>query len=282
MATLVKSSFHARSISLPKTDHPLSLSVEEKLCRLRSSSELASTSSISSKLGDLKELYERVEDVLQMPLTQQALFHKKNNKMIENALDGSLRLLDICGTTRDVFSQMKECLQELESSLRRRRGGKAGFVAEVERYMTSRKKLNKMIVKCFYYSKKMQKNCTLASLDNDFVLNMLKEVEQISLNVFESLLLVICLPKAKLTSKSFMPRLLLQSKSSSDGNEVQKIESELLLLCKSNKSVEFAQSKFLLKRLESLESSIQGIEEELACVFRRLVKTRVSFLNTLN
>lgn len=76
-------------------------------------------------MSDLKELYERVEDVLQMPLTNQALFHETNSKTVETALDGSLRLLDICGTTRDV-------------SLRRKRGGETNLANEIGAYMSSR------------------------------------------------------------------------------------------------------------------------------------------------
>ncbi|KAH7567034.1 hypothetical protein JRO89_XS07G0009000 [Xanthoceras sorbifolium] len=103
----------------------LTSSVEDQLNRL-STSQATSSSSFSSsvcqKLGGLRDLYENVDDLLQLPLTQQALSHEQHRKKVEEILDGSLRLVDVCGTTRDLFSQIKECVQELESFVRRKRG----------------------------------------------------------------------------------------------------------------------------------------------------------------
>ncbi|KAJ6399703.1 hypothetical protein OIU77_020287 [Salix suchowensis] len=127
---------HVRSISLPSRSHPLNASVEDQLDRLRSS--LTASTSAYHKLSGLKALYECVEDFLQLPSTQQTLSNEQQKERGEEVLNGSLLLLDMCSTTRDVFSSMKECLQELESSLRRRKGGESGFSSEVESYMIQR------------------------------------------------------------------------------------------------------------------------------------------------
>ncbi|KAF5201325.1 hypothetical protein FRX31_009089 [Thalictrum thalictroides] len=112
-----KASYHVRSISLPSRSHPLTVSVEEQLCRLRSSEATSCSSSTFNNLSDLNSLYESVEDLLQLSLTQNALSSERSSKCVNDVLDGSLRLLEICSTTRDVFQQIKECVQDLQSSL---------------------------------------------------------------------------------------------------------------------------------------------------------------------
>ncbi|KAK3425129.1 hypothetical protein EUGRSUZ_I01684 [Eucalyptus grandis] len=101
---------HSRSISLPSRSHPLTTSVKDQLERLRSSE--ATSSSVCKSLGGLKDLYESINDLLQLPLAQQAISHDYHSKCIEPLLDGSIRLLDFCGTIREVFSpsnQRRDC-----------------------------------------------------------------------------------------------------------------------------------------------------------------------------
>ncbi|KAL3603236.1 hypothetical protein D5086_004095 [Populus alba] len=216
---------HVRSISLPSRSHPLNVSVENQLERLRSSQ--TTSTSVYRKLSGLKVLYECVDDFLQLPLTQQALSNEQHKERAEELLNGSLLLLDVCGTTRDVFSSMKECLQLLESSIRRRKGGESGLATEVEAYM----------------------------------------------------------PKARSSSHGWsVVSKLFQSKrvsSEDEAKELEKIDAELLVL-KSSKDINPVQAQNVLKGLEALESSIQEAEEELEGVYRKLVKARVSILNTLN
>ncbi|XP_050205242.1 uncharacterized protein LOC126655219 [Mercurialis annua] len=258
-------SFHIRSISLPSTYHPLTVSLEAQLYKLNASQ---SSLSIGQKLAGLKELYECVDDFLQLSLTQQSLSRENS---VEEALNGSLSLLDICSNTRDFFSQMRECLQALELSLRRSRNG-------VEAYMTSRKTLNKLICKYLRSFKKQGKN-SKSNSESANIAVLLKSVEEISISMFESILSFISPPKSK--SKLSIFSKLLQSKSALqedevEANEMEKIDAELLILKSNN------QPTNILKELEALEMSLKEAEEELECVYRRLVKIRVSLLNSLN
>ncbi|XP_042507040.1 uncharacterized protein LOC122083344 [Macadamia integrifolia] len=140
-----KASRHGRSISLPSRSHPLTLQVEQQLNRVRASE--ATSSSISCNLGGLQDLYDCVADLLHLPLTQQTLALERGEKWVNEVLNGSLRLLDVCGTARDVLSQKKECVTYLQSSLRRIRG-ESGLANQVEAYKMSRKKVTKVISKC--------------------------------------------------------------------------------------------------------------------------------------
>ncbi|XP_002523628.2 uncharacterized protein LOC8289474 [Ricinus communis] len=278
---------HLRSISLPSRSHPLISGIEEQLHKLKTSE----SSLIGYKLSGLKDLYDCIDDLLQLPLTQQTLSHEKQSQCAEEALDGSLRLLDMCASTRGFFSQMKESVQELELSLRRRRAGDTGLTTEVNAYMESRKKLNKVIYKKLRNLKRHEKDCrsSISSDNSDLsnMINMLKGAEEISLALFESILSFISEPKVKSKPSgwSFVSNILQAKRVSSEGkveaNEVEKIDAELITL-KASKDINSAEVHNILKGLEALESNLQETEEELECVYRRLVKTRVSLLNVLN
>ncbi|KAF8040614.1 hypothetical protein BT93_B2742 [Corymbia citriodora subsp. variegata] len=277
---------HARSNSLPCGVHPLSMNIEEQLKRIKSS-EATSTSSASQKLGSLKDLYDCVEDLLKLPLTQQALSNEHLRSSVEQLLDGSLELLDVCGNVKDAFSQVKACIQELESVLRRRKGGDCCLAKEVEAYMSTRKKLQKIISKYLVNLKKMErKNSLYKDSNEEATLSMLRQVEEISLSVFASLLCFLSQSSANLKRSGWsLVSKLLSSKQiacegEEDANEMAVLDSELLSL-KSGKASSLSVSD-ILKRSDVIESSLQEVEEELECIFRRLVKTRVSLLNIVN
>ncbi|KAI6688432.1 hypothetical protein NL676_025260 [Syzygium grande] len=266
---------HSRSISLPSRSHPLTITVGDQLDRLRSSE--ATSSSVYQNLGGLKDLYESINDLLQLPLTIQAISHD----CIEQSLDGSIRLLDFCGTIRDGFSQMKECMQELESSLRRKRGGDSGLASEVESYIKSKKRLQKVMSKISGNLKRVEKKKKDSSKEAAF--SMIREAEDISLSVFESLLCLLSGPNAKsktngwsLVSK-LVPSKHISCEENVNDNNMEGLYVDLSVL----KSVEDMNPR-VLKGLEASESTIQDIEEDLECLFRHLVKTRASLLNILN
>ncbi|KAF4366543.1 hypothetical protein CsatB_008004 [Cannabis sativa] len=254
--------------------------VEEQLSRLTTSSEATTTtsSSLCNRLSDLKDLHESFNFLLQFQLqTIQAL---KTKKTLEQVLDGSLGLLDSCSTTRDILSMIKQTLQDLQSSLRRKRGfDSSGLENEVNLYMLSKKKLlAKMITKCLknvmmtkaYY----KNNCH----------DLFSLVEEATCEVFRSLLAFISPPKTRsLSSRSLALKLFRSRKVACEGyiyaTQLEKIDATLMILKANNKDIKIVQVKQVLKELESLESTIQELDNNLECIFRCLLKTRVSLLN---
>ena len=71
------------------------------------------------------------------------------------------------------------------------------------------------------------------------------------------------------------------SNEEDDAMEVKRIDDEMLAL-KSSKEINHVQMQNTLKGLKSLESSIQEAEEELECVYRQLLKARVTILNVVS
>ncbi|XP_068340271.1 uncharacterized protein [Pyrus communis] len=265
--------FHTRSNSFPSRTHPIIQEIDEHLCRLRSSENTStSSSSISHKLRGLQDLHDSVEKLLQLPLTQQALAQEQNEKCANELLDGSLKLLDICGTIKDALSQTKECVQDLQSIIRRRGGESGALTGEVRKYLSSRKMVKKAI-------QKAMKNLKGSSLNKDnkaiAIVSKLRDVEAITFTSFESLLSFIAGPKSQPRSWSLVPKMMQSKKvaceEETEANEFAIVDAAL------HRSADNSQSQ-----LEKLESCIQDQEEGLECLFRQLIKTRVSLLNILN
>lgn len=67
-----------------------------------------------------------------MPLVQQAFAQGQTKKLVDDLLNDSLRILDICGIAQNALLQIKESVQGLLSVLRRRGAGGGVFVGGVE------------------------------------------------------------------------------------------------------------------------------------------------------
>ncbi|OMO85494.1 hypothetical protein COLO4_21598 [Corchorus olitorius] len=281
ITTMKANNLHARSNSLASKSHPLVSDVEDQLRRLKASEATTSSPSIvGQNLAALKDLHESADNLLQLGYFTQKSFSKEGHgKYVEDMLDGSVRLLDICSSSKDALSQIKTCIHGLESSLRRRNACEFSLATEIRNYFISRKQVNKMVCKCFGNVKRMQKQRNAAIIDNDHdfvaLVSLLKEVEEVSLTVFESLLSFVCSPKSKATNWSLVSKLI-QSKPVSceiDG------ALEDLLKTKPGKSFDVTQG---LKALKDLGSTIEELEDGMESVFRCLIKTRVSLLNIVN
>ncbi|GMI88009.1 hypothetical protein like AT2G17080 [Hibiscus trionum] len=285
----VQPSFHARSNSLPSRQHPAASQIDENLNRLRASQSASTSSSIEDKLNFLQDLYDYVDMFLQLPLTQQDLAQEQQRKLVEQLLDGSLVLLDVCGTAKDALQQTKECTQELQSILRRRRGVE-GLANEVRKYLTSRMAARKAICKALKNLKHMENKLSCSSFSKDgeigSVISTLKQVEAVTISVLESLVSFISAPEAKsktsqwsLVSKLMHQKRVMCEEEEQKTNEIANAEAALRSFVKSGnmKNVESVQNE-----LQNSDMCIQDLEEGLESFYRRLVKARVTVLNILN
>ncbi|WOG99809.1 hypothetical protein DCAR_0519165 [Daucus carota subsp. sativus] len=279
MASTTKVSVHSRSISFPSRSHPFTVSVEEHLCRLRTLEETTSSSTTKcNKLSTLIDLYECVEDLLQLPAAKQDYL-----SCAEDILCGSIRLLDLCSTSKDSLSLMRSSVQQFESSIRRR---ESDISSKTGSYLICKKKVKKMISKCFTSSKKSKIN---KSTETPAIVGLLREVEEVSIRVFESIFSSIC--PAKVTSNRWSlvfkstqsKRVHCEGDIEENINQIQKMDMILEALNKkSSKANDILGTQEVLKCLMAMDMNMQECEEKLDLLVRSLIKTRVSILNVLN
>ncbi|KAL3638968.1 hypothetical protein CASFOL_016875 [Castilleja foliolosa] len=140
-------SFHSRTNNSPSQSHPVMNDVEESLERLKAS-QATSTSSICANLASLRDLHDNINNMIQMPSIQQELSREQGQNWINELLEGSLMLVDLCAFSRDIVQLTKESVQYLESSIRRNKLETSAPSADINAYVVSRKKINKMVSKC--------------------------------------------------------------------------------------------------------------------------------------
>ena len=281
-----------RSKSLPTRPHPLILQCNQHLANLEASDATSPSSPLfRHKLTDLQTLHDCVEKLVQLPLTQEVLVQEHQEKWVDELLDGSLRLLDVCTVAKDALLHTKECAREVQSIIRRKRGGEMEVAAEVRKFLASRKVVKKAILRAlgnlkttvkkgkFFPSNKDQQTVSLVSL--------LKDVEITTLSILESLLNFISGPaQSKSSNWSLVSKLMHNKRISStqeadDHNEFSKVDAALQsfvfhMISKPDNI------NHLHNQLENLESVIQDFVEALETLFKRFIKIRVSLLNILN
>ena len=284
MATIEKStqnSIHVRSNSLPSAAHPFVSQFEEHLQRLRGSEATTSSlssSSVSHKLNEMMDLHDYTDKLLQLPIEQQVLARECNDKWVDDLLEGSLRLLDVCGAAKDCLQQSKEIMCNLMSVMRRKKGLETGFAVESVKYLAVRKTIKKQIRKTLQNLKHKDNNTSP-------MLSFLNEAEAITLNSLENLLLFISGPKGRsqnsrwsAISKLVQPKRVICDSQESTINEFEKVDSALQsLISHKASSVEDFQS-----HMENLELCIQDLEIAVDQLSRKLIRNRVSLLNIFN
>ena len=96
---------HFRSNSFPNGSHPSTITVEEELNKLKTweATSTSTSKSIGIGLSLLQDLHTCLEGLLNMGSTQKLISNHQGEKCMEELLDGSVRILDICGITRDTM-----------------------------------------------------------------------------------------------------------------------------------------------------------------------------------
>ena len=291
MATNMKTSLHNRSNSVPSAPHRFISQYDEHLLRLKASEATSSSSSsISSKLDGLHALYECTDKILQLSTIQQALAQESCKTRVDELLEGSLRLLDICSATKDVLLQSTESINGLQLSVRRK-GGEAAFKVEGAKYLSSRKKAKKTIQNALEKFKGLKNGLILTSSNTDnetlSMISNFKEAEAVTLVQLESLLSFISGSRGKpkerrwlIVSKLMQPNRVYCDSDQSNTNEFEELDNVLQSLfhkpC-SNMSVETFRN-----HMENLELRIQDLEGGIERLERQLIRTRVSLLNIYN
>lgn len=287
-----------RSISFPPRVHPSSQRVEALLNHLKphhsqpvSSTSCLEAETIQSDLVVLAEVFNCMEELFNSPHAQQALLRYQDGKLVEEALCGSVTLLDTCECARDLLLVLKEHMQTLHSALRRRKGD-SNIESIISDYESFKKKAKKTISKQLGQLKRMQNKANSFSLlDQEqyltFLARVLREIITITISILSSLLVFLSMPTfgkkgSSLISKLKTTVLFSSQKEHKNTNGVADLNNVLCSLLRRDKNSDSnGEFQRALGVLETLNVNIDDLEGGLDCIFRCLVKNRVSFLNML-
>ncbi|EOA18894.1 hypothetical protein CARUB_v10007523mg [Capsella rubella] len=270
-----------RSTSLPSRSHPSTSAIEETLNRIKTvNTTTGSSESILMGLAGLEELYNCTEEFLKMGSTQRVM-SSAGSEFMEEMLDGSLRLMDICNVSRELMAETHGHVRGVHSCVRRKKvvGGGDQLIVAVSGYVGLRKNMRKQAKKLLGSLKKI--DGTSDSCDNDHadehlvaVISAMRQVVSVSVVVLKSFLELLSGRQSNIKSK-----LASVLKKKKEHHEASKNELETLdsVICGDSCSHDDLQ-----KKLEEVEMSVGGFERNLEGLFRRLIRTRASLLNIIS
>ncbi|KAJ0252206.1 Selection/upkeep of intraepithelial T-cells protein [Hirschfeldia incana] len=286
-----------RSVSLPTRIHPLSFKLRSALNRLsiwkRSSSSVSVSASFGSEtllvgLANLADLYGCVHELLESPYVRNTLRHHQKGKLLEDSLNGSVVLLDVCEAAREVIVTMREHMMDLKSALRR----KGSVEKEAKAYINVRKKAKKEISKHINGLKKMETRDISTNIDQDPAIastSVLRETLEISVSILMHLLLFLSTtpppsPARKIKNIISLFPIPLASSPLAVSDLIKEAKSldDIFLGSIVNSRRTFSEVEKKNKRRDVVEESFGDLEAELDSVFKCLVKNRVLFLNILS
>ena len=230
---------HHRSTSWPSVTHPNKIEIQEALHSISSliSTPSATIEGVCDGLRRLGDIYSSINEAICLHSNQ------VHGKRLEEEMERSLQVLDLCNTMQESFTDLKMTIQELQMVLNRDLP-----VAHVKAQSYAC-----LVKKAKHHLKKAVSKST--SDDDARLVSLLTTARGITVSALKSA--VELLSKQMATCSASKWSLITKS------IQKRRVSCEEL-------------------QLQALELGIEGLESSVENLFRNLIQTRVSLLNTLS